>query len=64
MFKTPSNVVDKMCFWSFVKSHEITTDCDSEFLNKGAAAFLVSYKQTIWSEPQVAIYVESAFQVA
>ena len=64
MFKIPSKVVDKICFWSFVKSHEITTDCDSEFLNKGAVAFLVSYKQTNWSEPQVAIYVESPFHVA
>jgi hypothetical protein len=44
--RTPSNVVDTICFWSFEKSHDITTDSDSVFLNTGAVGLRVSYKQT------------------
>ncbi len=29
MFRTPFRVVEIMCFWSFVKSQEMTTDSDS-----------------------------------
>ena len=62
--RTPSNVVDTICFWSFEKSHDITTDSDSVFLNTGAVGLRVSYKQTSWSLPQVATRVESLFHWA
>lgn len=64
MLRTPSYVVERICFWSFVKSQEITTDSDSLLIKIGSLGFLMSYKIINWSLPQVATSVESLFQTA